>query len=138
MQDEAGFRQFLKRAGKKPHVVDGLVAQVQAFAAYLRKRQTGLEAATEQDIRDYVATLPQGDVKKRMRALALYYGFTGNAPLAKMAGDIREQEIARTRQAFRLREFRGVSVAFDGIAPLPKELCNAVATARELPQVVQY
>ena len=27
---------------------------------------------------------------------------------------------------------------FDGIAPLPKELRNAIATARQLPDAVQY
>ena len=30
------------------------------------------------------------------------------------------------------------STGFDGIAPLPKELRNAVATARELPRIVEY
>jgi hypothetical protein len=27
---------------------------------------------------------------------------------------------------------------FDGIAPLPKELQNAIARARQLPNVIQY
>ena len=109
--DEKGFRQYLKRAGKKEHVIQGLVSQVRAFEAYLAGgRQTGGEAAREQDIQDYVETLAQGEVKERMRGLALYYGFVGNAPLAKLAGDIREQEIAKTRPAFKLREFRGVSL----------------------------
>jgi len=27
---------------------------------------------------------------------------------------------------------------FDGIAPLPKELCNAIQTARSLPKLVKY
>jgi hypothetical protein len=233
IMDEKGFRQFLKRAGKKEHVVEGLVSQVRVFEAYLAgERQTGVEAAREQDIQDYVEILPQGEIKARMRGLALYYRFVGNAPLAKLAGDIREQEITKTRRAFKLREFRGVSLedvarleasgivtvehmlaagktpkarqqlaeqtgispqailelvklsdlsrlgaiksvrarlyyeagldtpdkftqwepealhkmlvefvertGFDGIAPLPKEVRNAVTKARQLPEAVQY
>ncbi len=231
--DEKGFRQYLKKFGKKEHVVEGLISQVRAFEAYLAgKQQTRVEAANEQDLRDYVETLDKGEVRERMRALALYYGFAGNAPLARLAGDIREQEIDNTRQAFKLREYRGVSredvakleaigivtveqmlvagktpearqqlaeqtgiplqtilelvklsdlsrlgaiksvrarlyydagldtpdkftqwepdalrqmlvefverTGFDGIAPLPKELRNAISKARQLPKVVQY
>jgi len=231
--DEKGFRQFLKRAGKKEHVVEGLVSQVRAFEAYLAgKQQTRVEDVGEQGIQDYVETLAQGEVRERMRGLALYYEFVGNLPLARLAGDIREQEIAKTRRAFRLREFRGVSLeevaqleavgivtvehmlaagrtpearqqlaeqtgvspqtilelvklsdlsrlgavkgvrarlyydagldtpakfvrwepealrqmlaefvertGFDGIAPLPKELRNAITKARQLPEAVQY
>jgi hypothetical protein len=109
--DEKGFRQFLKKFGKKGHVVEGLISQVQAFEAYLAgKQQIGVEDANEQDLQDYVKTLPQGEVKVRIRGLALYYGFVGNIPLARLASDIREQETAKTRQAFKLREFRGVSL----------------------------
>jgi hypothetical protein len=231
--DEKGFRQFLKKFGKKEHVVEGLINQVRAFEAHLAgKRQIGVEAANEQDLQDYLKALTQGEVKERMRGLALYYGFVGNAPLARLAGEIREQGIAKTRQAFKLREFRGVSLeevakleaigiitveqmlvagktpkarqqlaektgisaqtilelvklsdlsrlgavksvrarlyydagldmpgkftqwepealrqmlvefvertGFDGIAPLPKELRNAITKARQLPEAVQY
>jgi len=109
--DEKGFRQFLRKFGKKEHVVEGLIGQVRAFEAYLAgKRHIGVEAANEQDLQDYVKALAQGDVKVRIRGLALYYGFVGNVPLARLASDFREQEIAKTRQVFKLREFRGVSL----------------------------
>jgi Domain of unknown function (DUF4332) len=231
--DEKGFRQFLKKFGKKEHVVEGLISQVRAFEVYLAgKQQIGVEAANEQVLRDYVESLTQGEVRERMRGLALYYEFVGNVPLSRLASDIREQEIAKTRQAFKLREFRGVSredvatleaigivtveqmlvagktpdarlrlaeqtgvsaqavlelvklsdlsrlgaiksvrarlyydagldtpdkftqwepealrqrliefverTGFEGIAPLPKELRNAISKARQLPKVVQY
>jgi hypothetical protein len=109
--DEKGFRQYLKKFGKKGHVVEGLISQVQAFETHLAgKQKIGVEASNEQDLQDYVKALPQGEVKVRIRGLALYYGFVGNIPLARLANDIREQEIAKTRQAFKLREFRGVSL----------------------------
>lgn len=108
--DEKGFRQFLKKFGKKEHVMEGLISQVRAFEIYLAgKQQIGVEAANEQVLRGYVESLTQGEVRERMRGLALYYEFVGNVPLSRLASDIREQEIAKTRQAFKLREFRGVS-----------------------------
>jgi hypothetical protein len=231
--DEEGFRQFLKKSGKKEHIVAGLIHQVQAFDAYLAGRlPAGVEAASEQDLRDYGQTLSPGTIREQMRGLALYYRFAGNVPLARLAMDIREFEIGKTRRAFKLREFRGVRLeavapleaigivtveqmlaagrtpearrqlaeqtgvspaaileflklsdlsrlggvkgvrarlyydagldtphqfagwepdalrqklvefvertGFDGIAPLPKELRNTIATARQLPEVVQY
>jgi len=231
--DEQGFQRFLKKSGKKGHVVEGLISRVRAFEAYLAgKRQIGVEAASEQDLQDYVKALTPREVKGQMRGLALYYRFVGNASLARLASDIREQEIAKTRKAFKLREFRGVSLeevakleavgigtveqmlvagktprarqqlaeqtdislqtilelvklsdisrlgavksvrarlyydagldtpdkftqwepealrqmlvefvertGFDGIAPLPKELHNAITKARQLPEAVQY
>jgi hypothetical protein len=231
--DEAGFRQFLKKLGKKPQVVEGLINQVHMWGTYLLdKQQISMEEAEMEDLQGYVKTLSHAEAKKQMRGVALYYKFTGNTSLAKLAGNIREQGIAQNRQAFRLREFRGVSLeevmkleavgivtvehmlvagktpetrkelskqagvpeavilelvklsdlsrlgavkgvrarlyyqagldtpdkfvncepetlrqmliefvertAFDGIAPLPKELRNAIAKARQLPAVVQY
>jgi hypothetical protein len=231
--DEQGFRQFLKRAGKQPPVVEGLVKQVRAFESYLvSKRLGGVETAREQGIQNYAQALDPKEIKERMRGLALYFKFVGNTRLARLASDIREKEIAQTRQAFKLREFRGVDLVqvakleaigivtvddmlaagktrqarrqlakragiplqtilelvklsdisrvgaiksvrarlyydagldtpekftrwepealremliefvertgFDGIAPLPKEIRNAITKARQLPKIVQY
>ena len=109
--DEQGFRQFLKKSGKKEHVAEELISQVRAFEAHLAGKQNSeLETANQQDLRDYVKVLAQGEVKERMRGLALYYRFVEIDSLAKLASDIREQEIAKTRPDFKLREFRGVSL----------------------------
>jgi len=117
MKEEMAFRQSLKRAGKKEHVVDGLIGQVQAFEAYLSDAgAAGLEAAGERELQGYVATLNPKAIKGRMRGLALYYGFMGNESLARLAGEIREERVAKTRKAFRLREFRGVDL--DDVARL--------------------
>jgi hypothetical protein len=108
---EVGFRQFLKKSGKKERVIEGLLSQVRICEEYLiEKQHIGLEAADRQDLQDYVKALAPGEVKKQMRGLALYYQFAGNTSLAKWASSIREQEIAQTRPAFKLREFRGVSM----------------------------
>ncbi len=230
MMNQAGFRTFLKRAGKREHVIDGLVNQVRAFEKSLGRAD--LHDATAQNIRDYAMSLSQSDAKKAMRGVALYFRFMGNVSLAKLSSGIREGEIATTRKEFKLGDFRGVnpdhidklaaigiitvkdmlaagstpdarsqlvrrsripqkailelvklsdisrlgalksvrarlyydagldtpekfaawepeklrlmlvkfvaSSGFDGIAPLPKEVHNAVMKARQLPKIVQY
>jgi hypothetical protein len=108
--EEQGFRLYLKRSGKREHVVDGLVWQVREFEAYLARRQTGgLDDADRAVILEYGKTLAAGQIREAMRALALYFKFAGNDALTKLASDIREGEIARTRRAFKLRDFRGVN-----------------------------
>lgn len=109
--DELGFQQFLKKSGKKENVVEVLISHVWAFEAYLTgKRKLGVEAASEQDLQQYVKALTPREIKTQMRALALYYRFVGNAPMARLASKFREHEIAKTRKLFRLREFRGVNL----------------------------
>ncbi len=231
--DEKGFREFLKRAGKQEHVANGLVVQAQAFESWLACNcHARLQAARPGDITSYAETCPANEAKKRMHALALYFKFTGDTGLAKVAAGLREKEIAKHRSAFRLGDFHGVDIKdirrleacgivtvdqmlaagktpalrrrlaqqtsispsrilelvklsdlsrlgavkavrarlyydagldtpdkftrweperlrqmlvafvartnFDGIAPLPKELANAIAKARALPKAVQY
>ena len=110
--DRDAFRRFLKRKGKKVHVVDSLVAQVDRFADYLiRDGNRTLDVAREGDIEAYAAELDAakpGEARKQVRGLILYYQFCGNAELAACAGAIREQAIAKRRTPFALREFRGV------------------------------
>lgn len=107
--EETGFQTFLKRMGKKPHVAEGLVACVREYEAYLKSaRGVGLAEAGEEDVREYVASLPEAGVKQKMRGVALYYRYAGNEALARLAAGIREEGIAKTRKAFKLRDFRGV------------------------------
>lgn len=106
---EPEFRLSLKRAGKKEHVVNGLVAQVAAFESHLASAgPVELESAGEQELCDYIETLEPATIKERLRGLALYFKFVGNEALARLASELREQRIAATRKAFKLGEFRGV------------------------------
>lgn len=109
--DESGFRLFLKRAGKKEHVVEGLVRQVREFEKFLAKgKGIGVDEAQKQDILDYTRSLDKDKVKTQVRGLTLYYKFVDNMPLAKFAHGIREEQTAKTRQVFKLRNFRGVDM----------------------------
>jgi hypothetical protein len=110
MMDEAGFRKFLKGAGKKEHVIEGLVKRVRLFEKYLAQERLGnLESVTAQSFRDYGKSLSQSDTKKSMRGLALYFRFRGSRSLAAAAGNVREVETAKNRRKFKLGEFLGVN-----------------------------
>ena len=109
--DREAFKQALKRRGKKEHVAEGLVQQVEAFAAYLQERGTELAAASTDDIKAYAQWAEgqrKGSARKLVRGIALYYEMTGQAELATCASGIREAAIAKTRRAFPLKEFAGV------------------------------
>ncbi len=111
--DRQGFEKYLKRFGKKPHVVEGLIKQVEQFEEYLGcEKGKGLDAADAADLRDYVAVLKAGKpglARIKVRGLALYYQFSGYPSLASIASQIREKEITKTRKVFKLRDFRGVN-----------------------------
>jgi len=111
--DEPSFRKFLRRRGKQQHIVDGLIGQVRQYEGFLvDERQSSLEDAGETDLQAWIGRLEAagpGQARKKVRGVALYYQFVGNTRLAGAASAFRQQEIAQTRRAFPLREFRGVN-----------------------------
>jgi len=111
--DEPGFRSFLKRRGKKEHVVDGLVRQVKGFEEYLAGEQLGgLEAVGAPDLEAYLEACEAaeaGSARVRLRGLALYFGFAGQPEMASLVSGMREQRISAKRKAFLLRDFRGAN-----------------------------
>lgn len=110
--DETEFRAYLKKSGKQAHVVDGLVGQVQRFAAYLAKeRGQSLESAAVPDLLAYAQALEAarpGSARTQVRGLGLYYRFCGRSELAEAANALREAGIARHRVALKLAEFLGM------------------------------
>lgn len=112
MKGESEFRRFLRRRGKKAHVVAGLAQQVRQFEAYLKaERHKELETAVPQDLEAYVAavdTRQSGSGAKLVRGLALYYLFAGNTEMSTLAAEIGEQKRAKRRRVFPLKEFRRI------------------------------
>jgi len=111
--DEAGFRKALKKRGKKPHVVDGLVNTVKRFEDFLGKRRNNLENASEKDLQAYADVCEaekKGSTKTRVRGIMLYYDFKGNNPMALLADSLREAQTAKTRKVFKLKDFLWVNL----------------------------
>jgi hypothetical protein len=234
MEMEA-FKQDLRKRGKKPNVVEGLVHSVEEFAKFLAEHNRSLSQAKIDDIDEYIEyqeSIQKGLARKIVRGVALYYEFTNHPEIAKRVWTYRENAISKKRHVFLLKDFMGVEEAyvlklaelgianvnqmieagksaamreqlasdtgipldvileyvkladltrigalrrvrarlyydagfdtidkiaqadpvnlrehflafvkdtgFDGIAPLPKELCNAVASAKQIERLVEY
>ena len=111
--NKEGFSAYLKKLGKKSHVIEGLACQVVKFQEFLLSNTNRqLETACVDDIDEYSTQLENqkpGFSRKGIRGLALYYRFIGKDQLAQAAVDIREDGIAKQRHSFPLCEFQGVS-----------------------------
>ena len=56
--DEKLFRESLRKSGKKPHVIEGLIQGVRRFEEHLnREGQRTLDSVQTQDILDYAEEL---------------------------------------------------------------------------------
>ncbi|MFP3897955.1 MAG: DUF4332 domain-containing protein [Dehalococcoidia bacterium] len=111
---EEDFRHYLKRKGKKDHVVKGLVDCVRLFENYLGARSKGIHQATRQDLYHYAATCEsarKGSAGTKIRGVALYFCYVGNNELAATANRIREAGISNDRIAFKLKSFLWVNQA---------------------------
>jgi hypothetical protein len=105
------FRKKMRRMGKKPHVIDGLVRSVEQFDSFLEKSKRGIPEATCEDVDNFVEELEKdkkGSSRKVIRGMALYFNSIDRPEIAKHANEIREQAISRTRRAFLLKDFLGV------------------------------
>ena len=115
--DEQGFRRFLKQAGKKEHVIRELVNQVSLFENFLADwTDIGVDEAKKKDIQNYINTIEPERIKIHIRGVILYFKFIKKLDLAHFAHAFREAETAKTRQVFKLRNFRGVDL--DAVAKL--------------------
>jgi hypothetical protein len=114
--DKDGFRKYLKKRGKKAHVIDELVFSIEKFESYLLEQGVrDLQSAIPEDIRTFVDCLEKtkkGTGRKVVRGIALYYAMTGNDSMKSTANGIRDAAIAETRKVFLLREFRGMNENF--------------------------
>jgi hypothetical protein len=105
------FAKFLKKKGKKEHVVRGLVDYVVEFEKYVKRKNVRLDSATVKLLKEYfdeVQSDPNTNVKNRIRAIGLYYRFAGHPELADFAAETREQHISKTKTSVALKEFIGL------------------------------
>ena len=74
--DIGGFRQNMRRRGKKPHVVDGLIHSIEQFNGFLRQIDSNLSQASFEDLDAFAAMLDakkKGLSRKVIRGVALYF-----------------------------------------------------------------
>ena len=117
--DENGFRKFLKRGGRKPHVVDTVVQILLRYEAYLDKFAEGKtpDNATPEDIEKYVRWYEEEQAKSakgELWGIRYYYRFIGNRVMVIRVSELREVRISKTRKSFRIRDFRGVNEDYVG------------------------
>jgi hypothetical protein len=105
--DRALFEDYLKKRGKKPHVIDGLMRKVNLFEKELNRRGIPIENPGGKTLIGIIQEFEnhkKGDGKKIGRGVALYYKAMGKTILAAAASTFREKEIAKTRKAFPLNK----------------------------------
>jgi hypothetical protein len=108
------FIKYLKRKGKKSHVVDGLVNMVELYQKYhYTHNKTNIDKATANNLNSYIEFLESKDscntAKKHCRGIALYYRFSGNDTLADIASDYRQKAISDTKKPFALKNLIGIN-----------------------------
>ncbi len=112
MRNVEEFRKYLKRKGKKDHVVEDLVRRNQLFEDFLRQKgKMHLDNADDEDLLDYAEGLrkEKTDVNNHLRAIALYYRFKSNSGLSSLASNLRSQRISSAKKSFRLKDFKGIN-----------------------------
>ena len=111
---EEGFRDDLKKQGKKGHIIQGLVDSVRLFENHLKKREKEIHHTTKEDLFDYAAICEserEGSARIKIRSVALYFGYIGNNEVAATANGIREAGISKDRPLFKLKDFLWVNQA---------------------------
>lgn len=109
------FRKFLRKKGKKNHVVDGLIRRCAIFDEFMRERsKLGIDAASKEDVQAFVDSIKdqKTDVNNYLRALSLYYRFKSKPELSVLASKLREQKMSSARKPHALKDFRGVNLEY--------------------------
>lgn len=112
MREVKEFRSFLKRKGKKTHVIDALIKSCSVFEEFLIRRQKlSIDVADKEDILAFFDAVKdqKADIGNHLRAISLYYKFKSKPELSALASKLREQIISSTRKPFELKNFRGVN-----------------------------
>jgi site-specific recombinase XerD len=109
--DEKAFNLFLKRRGKKQHVVERNVRSVKKFSEYLYKeRNKELEAAAVEDVEAYVEKI-EGEKKSAkgpLYALMNYFASLKNDELLQCARSLRKERTKKTRRVFPIKKFLNI------------------------------
>jgi len=109
---EEGFRNHLRKQGKKDHVIKGLMDSVRLFENYLNKQTKEIRLTTKEDLFGYAASCEsekKGSARIRIRGVGLYFGYIGNNEMAAAANGIRQAHISKDRSLFKLKDLLWVN-----------------------------
>lgn len=105
---EEGFRDHLRKQGKKDHVIRGLTDSVELFENYLKRQNKEIRLITKEDLFNFAASCEsekRGSARIRIRGVGLYFGYIGNNRMAVVANGIRQAGINKDRRIFKLKDF---------------------------------
>jgi predicted flap endonuclease-1-like 5' DNA nuclease len=133
MQKVEEFRKYLRKKGKKNHIVDDLIKRCEVFEGFLHGRQkSSIDDANKEDLQAFLDAMKdqQADVNNYLRTIGLYYRFAPKSDLSVFASSLREQRISSAKKSFPLKSFKDVNKKY--VMQLEKEgICN-VAKMLEL------
>ncbi len=138
--DEDAFRKFLKRGGRKPHVVDRIMKLIRSYEDYLKKyrERPSLDQATPDDLVAFTLWYEEEkrkSAKSPLWVIRYYYRFTKKDPMAQLTSQLREKRTSKTRKPFQLKEFRGVNTEY--VTKLMKYGIRSVDQMRERGQTYE-
>ncbi len=114
--NEAEFRKFLKRKGKKDEVIDRNVAAVNKFANFLKEEmEKGLVDINKTDIDLYVEKIEKvlkTSAKGSLYVLMNYFKFIENRELLSHTAKLREVRTKKSRRIFPLKNFYQVNLEY--------------------------
>lgn len=109
--DKEEFSRFLRKMGKKDHVIQELIKSVEEFSDYLEKENFSIGSATTVYLQNFADSLEKQSMKNIIRGVALYYRSIGNIEMAKFAAAIREKQLSSERRPLNLSEFRDIDLS---------------------------
>jgi hypothetical protein len=110
--NEEEFREYLKRRGKRPAVVNRNVGVLKDFTSYLLKeREKNLDGVTTDDIDAFVMEIESKtqSAKGYLYVLMNYFHFLGSKDLLHHTSTLREERTKTTRRIFPIKEFLNIN-----------------------------
>ena len=104
MQECEEFRKYLRKKGKKNHVVDDLIRRCDIFGDFLRKRgKLHVDEANKEDILAFFDAIKdeKSGTGNYLRAIGLYLKFKSRSELSALANDLRRQKNIVDQKSFR-------------------------------------
>jgi hypothetical protein len=112
MQEVDEFRKYLRKKGKKNHVVDDLIRRCDIFEEFLHKRKKlHVDEANKEDILAFFDTIKdeKSGAGNYLRAIGLYFRFKSKSELSALASNLRRQKISLTKKPLEISNFRGIN-----------------------------